>query len=57
MQSGAPTAEPEEPRGEEDRRNAEPEPEHEEEAAAPDVEAACPTNFGNSDIFGWTSEP
>ena len=54
VETGGPTTEPEEPRGEEDRRNAEPE---QEEPAAPDIEAACPANFGNSDIFGWTSAP
>ena len=55
VESGAPTTEPEEPRGEEDRRRSE--PGQEEEAEAPDVEAECPANFGNSDIFSWTSAP
>jgi hypothetical protein len=53
--TGMPTSEPEEPRGEEDRTRAE--PEQEDEAEAPDVQAECPANFGNSDIFGWTSAP
>jgi len=51
-ETGQPTAEPEEPRGAEDRRpNAKPEPE-ETGPEAPDVQEECEPNFGNSDIFG-----
>jgi hypothetical protein len=50
---GAPVADPEEPRGEEDAVHAanktqEPEP------VAPDVQQVCAGTFGNSDIFGGT---
>jgi hypothetical protein len=47
--TGQQTAEAEEPRGESD--------EGEDPAAgpvAPDVQQACPANFGNSDIYGWS---
>ena len=49
--SGQTTAEPEEPRGAEDRRHAKPEPE-ESGPEPPDVQAKCAPNFGNSDIYG-----
>jgi len=49
--TGQPTAEPEEPRGAADHGQ---ESGHEQDEAgeAPDVQAECPANFGNSDIFG-----
>jgi hypothetical protein len=51
--AGAPVAEPEEPRGEEDAvRHAQ--PTQEESAVAPDVQQVCPATVGNSDIFGGT---
>jgi hypothetical protein len=55
VETGVPTAEPEEPRGLEDLGNTE--PDQDEVAEAPDVQTSCPPNFGNSDIFGWTSAP
>ena len=48
--AGRRTAEAEEPRGVEDREQRG--KAQEEEAEAPDVQAECPTAFGNSDIFG-----
>ena len=51
VDSGQQTAEPEEPRGAEDRGHAKPEPE-EAGPEAPDVQAKCAPNFGNSDIYG-----
>jgi hypothetical protein len=50
--TGQRTAEPEEPRGAEERK-----PTQEDEGGAPDVQAECPATFGNSDIYGWTSAP
>jgi hypothetical protein len=49
--TGRQTAEAEEPRGEEERGNHSSKTQ-EEEAEAPDVQARCPANFGNSDIYG-----
>jgi hypothetical protein len=51
VELGAPVADPEEPRGEEDavhrlNKTQEPEP------VAPAVQQVCPLAFGNSDIFG-----
>jgi hypothetical protein len=48
-ETGAPTAEPEEPRGAEEHGHHQ---EEAEEAEAPDVQGECLPNFGNSDIFG-----
>jgi hypothetical protein len=50
--TGQRTAEPEEPRGADER-----EPDQEEEPVAPDVQQDCPAAFGNSDIFGWSTAP
>jgi hypothetical protein len=52
--TGQQTAEAEEPRGASDRDRGR---DQEDEAAAPDVQAECPPNFGNSDIYGWSSAP
>jgi hypothetical protein len=53
--TGQRTAEPEEPRGAEDRDR---EPDQEgEEPVAPPVQQVCPATFGNSDIYGWSSAP
>jgi hypothetical protein len=51
--TGAQTAEAEEPRGEELRNRGSSEAERE-EGEAPAVQADCPANFGNSDIYGIT---
>jgi len=53
--TGQPTAEPEEPRGAEERERGR--DQEEEEPVAPPVQQACPATFGNSDIFGFTSAP
>jgi hypothetical protein len=49
--TGAPTADPEEPRGAEEfeRQHGKTQ---EEEPEAPNVQADCPETFGNSDIWG-----
>jgi hypothetical protein len=47
--TGQPTAEAEEPRGETAAAAPAAAP------VAPAVQQACPANFGNSDIFGWSS--
>ena len=47
--TGQPTAEAEEPRGESE------EGEDADAPVAPPVQSVCPANFGNSDIFGWSS--
>ena len=47
--TGQPTAEAEEPRGESE------EGEDADAPVAPAVQQVCPANFGNSDIFGWSS--
>jgi len=49
--TGVQTAEAEEPRGEQ-QGDAEAD---QDAAEAPAVQAQCPANFGNSDIFGWSS--
>jgi hypothetical protein len=55
LETGQPTAEPEEPRGAEDRERGR--DQEEEEPVAPPVQQVCPATFGNSDIFGFTSAP
>ena len=47
--TGQPTAEAEEPRGESEEGEDAGAP------VAPAVQQVCPANFGNSDIFGWSS--
>jgi hypothetical protein len=49
--TGTQTAEAEEPRGEELRMKRGPKAQEDEEAG-PAVQQVCPTNFGNSDIYG-----
>jgi hypothetical protein len=53
--TGQPTAEPEEPRGAEDRERGR--DQEEDEPVAPPVQQDCPATFGNSDIYGFTSAP
>jgi hypothetical protein len=53
--TGRQTAEAEEPRGAEAREHGK--TQGEDEAEAPAVQANCPANFGNSDIYGWSSAP
>jgi hypothetical protein len=55
LATGQPTAEPEEPRGAEERERGR--DQEEEEPVAPPVQQACPATFGNSDIYGFTSAP
>ncbi|HEX5619897.1 MAG TPA: hypothetical protein VFX51_15860 [Solirubrobacteraceae bacterium] len=55
LETGQPTAEPEEPRGAEDRERGR--DQEEGEPVAPPVQQVCPATFGNSDIFGFTSAP
>jgi hypothetical protein len=55
LETGQPTAEPEEPRGAEDRERGR--DQEEEEPVAPPVQQVCPATFGNSDIYGFTSAP
>jgi hypothetical protein len=52
--AGAPVAEPEEPRGEEEAAEHLGQKTQEPEAVAPPVQQVCAGNFGNSDIFGGT---
>jgi hypothetical protein len=47
--TGAPTAEPEEPRGEAAREK---QPDQEQEPTAPAVQQQCAATFGNTDIYG-----
>ena len=49
LATGQPTAEAEEPRGESE------EGEDADAPVAPAVQQVCPADFGNSDIFGWSS--
>jgi hypothetical protein len=55
VETGQPTAEPEEPRGAEERERGR--DQEEEEPVAPPVQQVCPATFGNSDIYGFTSAP
>jgi hypothetical protein len=52
--AGAPVAEPEESRGEEEAAEHLGQKTQEPEAVAPPVQQVCAGNFGNSDIFGGT---
>ena len=53
--TGQPTAEPEEPRGAEERDRGR--DQGDDEPVAPPVQQSCPPNFGESDIWGFTSAP
>ena len=53
--SGQRTAEAEEPRGEEERAQFGSQKDQEEDTGPPAVQQECLVNFGNSDIFGYTT--
>jgi hypothetical protein len=53
--TGQRTADAEEPRGQEAREQSGPKAQEEDPATAPAVQEECPPNFGNSDIYGFTT--